>query len=195
MATCGMVIEAALGPNLGLEGPFPIRQTRLLRAAANASEPQDGSSVTAGPRAEGRPGHRAEHIVVGDYYQRRSPLPTPCSWNCLPRRSDRTVVQWLARFTRTSLPQMTGLELQGNPPLALTSQKMAGREHLTPIRPAPPANPQRVSPDATSDNSSFGPYRPLGGGEGHCPLWDGHIIDATLPLAGTCPQSPRCIHP
>jgi len=61
--------------------------------------------VTAGPRAGGRLGHRAEHIVVGDYYQRRSPL-RPCVVGIV-FRGDRIVpsCNGFARFTRTSLPQ------------------------------------------------------------------------------------------
>jgi hypothetical protein len=58
-----------------------------------------------------------------------------------------------------------------------------GREQLTPIRPAPPANPQRVSPDGTSDNSSFGPYRPLGAAKATAHSGNGHIIDAIFPPA------------
>jgi hypothetical protein len=52
------------------------------------------------------------------------------------------------------------------------------------------ANPQRVLPDGTSGINS-GWLVPLGdresarefagGGEDNCPLWDGHIIDATVP--------------
>jgi DNA-binding response OmpR family regulator len=37
-----------------------------------AGDAEDESGVTAGPRADGRPGHRAEYIVVGDHYQRRA---------------------------------------------------------------------------------------------------------------------------
>jgi hypothetical protein len=65
------------------------------------------------------------------------------------------------------------------------------------------ADPQRVFPDGTPGIISFGPYTILatlrrleragrlvpsgdrefaGDGEGNCPLWDGHIIDATFPL-------------
>jgi hypothetical protein len=36
---------------------------------------------------------------------------------------------------------------------------------------------QRVFPDGTSGIISSGG----GGGEDNCPLWDGHIIDATIP--------------
>jgi hypothetical protein len=47
------------------------------------------------------------------------------------------------------------------------------------------ADPQRVPPGGTSGVISLGPA-PTGrntaaGGEGNCPLWDGHIIDATFP--------------
>jgi hypothetical protein len=74
--------------------------------------------------------------------------------------------------------------------LALTSQKMADSNHITSIPPAQTAYPRSVLPDGTSGIISLGPYRLLapicrgtaGGGEGNCPLWYGHIIDATFPL-------------
>jgi hypothetical protein len=49
------------------------------------------------------------------------------------------------------------------------------------------ANPQRVLPDGTSKIISGRPV-PLNdrevasGGGSNCPLWDGHIIDVTVPL-------------
>ena len=64
--------------------------------------------------------------------------------------------------------------------------------------PAQTANPQRELPDVTSGiNSGWlvpllvpllvswgdreGDREFAGGGEDNCPLWDGHIIDATVP--------------
>jgi hypothetical protein len=74
--------------------------------------------------------------------------------------------------------------------LALTSQKMADSNHITSIPTAQTAYPRRVLPDGTPGVISLGPHKLLapicrgtaGGGEGNCPLWDGHIIDAPLPL-------------
>jgi hypothetical protein len=45
------------------------------------------------------------------------------------------------------------------------------------------ADPQRVLPDGTSGIIPIC-RNPAGGGEGegNCPLWDGHIIDASFPL-------------
>jgi hypothetical protein len=47
------------------------------------------------------------------------------------------------------------------------------------------ADPQRVLPEGSSGIISLGPApvcrNTAGGGEGDCPLWDGHIIDATFP--------------
>ena len=56
------------------------------------------------------------------------------------------------------------------------------------------ANPRRVLPD---DTSGIIPIcrNTAGGGEGKCPLWDGHIIDATFPLVLTWPAGPPCVHP
>jgi hypothetical protein len=63
---------------------------------------------------------------------------------------------------------------------------MADSNHITSNSPAQTANPQRELPDGTLGVISLGPA-PIcrgtaGGGEGNCPLWDGQIIDATLPL-------------
>jgi hypothetical protein len=48
------------------------------------------------------------------------------------------------------------------------------------------ANPPRELPDGTSGVISLGSAPTCrgtaGGGEGNCPLWDGHIIDANFPL-------------
>jgi hypothetical protein len=65
--------------------------------------------------------------------------------------------------------------------LAWTSQKMADSNHITSNPLAQTANPQRVLPD---DTPGIIPIcrNAAGGGEGNCPLWDGHIIDATFPL-------------
>jgi len=48
--------------------------------------------------------------------------------------------------------------------------------------PAQTANPQRVLPDGARRPVPLGDHEFAGGGEGNCPLWDGHIIDATFPL-------------
>jgi hypothetical protein len=58
---------------------------------------------------------------------------------------------------------------------------MADSDHISnPL--APRANPQRVSPDGTAQPVPLGDRKLAGGGEGNCPLWDGHIIDAIFPL-------------
>jgi hypothetical protein len=47
------------------------------------------------------------------------------------------------------------------------------------------ANPRQALPDDTSGVISFRPapiYPNTAGNGGNCPLWDGHIIDATRPL-------------
>jgi len=65
---------------------------------------------------------------------------------------------------------------------------MADSDHLASNPLAQTATPGRVLPEGTSGIVSFGPpglpaSRSIaGGGEGNCPLWDGHIIDATFPL-------------
>jgi hypothetical protein len=66
---------------------------------------------------------------------------------------------------------------------------MDDSNHITSNPVAQKANPQCVLPDGTSGIASFGPdgAAPIcrstaGVGEGKCPLWDGHIIDATFPL-------------
>jgi len=66
---------------------------------------------------------------------------------------------------------------------------MADSDHVISNPPAQKANPQRVSPDRTGQPVPLGD-RELAGGEGNCPLWDGHIIDAIFPLLRTCPRSP-----
>jgi hypothetical protein len=65
--------------------------------------------------------------------------------------------------------------------LALGSQKMADSNHTTSIPLAQTANPQRVVPDGAGRPVPLGDREFAGGGEGNCPLWDGHIIDATFP--------------
>ena len=73
--------------------------------------------------------------------------------------------------------------LQGkvDPRLALTSQKMADSNHITSTPLAQTANPQRVLPDGEGRPIPLGDRELARGGEGNCPLWDGHIIDATYP--------------
>jgi hypothetical protein len=39
-----------------------------------------------------------------------------------------------------------------------------------------------LSHDVDRASMPSGDHVGAGGGEGNCPLWDGHIIDATLPL-------------
>ena len=65
--------------------------------------------------------------------------------------------------------------------LASTSQKMADSNHITSIPPAQTANPQRVLPDGAGRPVPVGDREFAGGGEGNCPLWYGHIVDATFP--------------
>jgi hypothetical protein len=36
---------------------------------------------------------------------------------------------------------------------------------------------------------------PDGGVEGNCPLWDGHVVDATIPPVSTSSQSLPWVHP
>lgn len=59
---------------------------------------------------------------------------------------------------------------------------MADSNRTTSIPPAQTANPQRVLPDVAGPPVPLGDRESAGGGEGNCPLWDGHIIDATFPL-------------
>ena len=60
---------------------------------------------------------------------------------------------------------------------------MADSKQIPSNPPGQPANPQRVLPDGagrpvpTSDRE----FAADGDGEGNCPLWYGHIIDATFP--------------
>ena len=75
--------------------------------------------------------------------------------------------------------------LQGNVDprrLAWTSQKMADSNHITSNPLAQTANPQRVLPDEAGRPIPLGDREFAGGGEGNCPLWDGHVIDANFPL-------------
>jgi hypothetical protein len=58
---------------------------------------------------------------------------------------------------------------------------MVDSDEITSNPPAQRANTQRVSPDGTGQPVPLGD-RELAGGEGTCPLWDGHIIDAIFPL-------------
>ena len=63
---------------------------------------------------------------------------------------------------------------------ALTSQKMADSNQNTSNPPGQTANPQRVLPDGAGP-VPLGDREFAGGGEGNCPLRDGHIIDSTFP--------------
>jgi hypothetical protein len=63
---------------------------------------------------------------------------------------------------------------------ALTSQKMAGSNQISSDPLAQTANPQCVLPDGAGRPVPLGD-REFTGGEGNCPLWDGHIIDAAFP--------------
>jgi hypothetical protein len=65
--------------------------------------------------------------------------------------------------------------------LAWTRQKMADSYQITSNSLAQTANPQRVLPDGAGRPVPLGDREFAGGGEGNCPLWDGHIIDATFP--------------
>ena len=65
--------------------------------------------------------------------------------------------------------------------LALRGQKMADSNQITSNLPAQTANPQRVVPDGAGRPVALGDREFAGGGEAKCPLWDGHIIDATFP--------------
>ena len=59
---------------------------------------------------------------------------------------------------------------------------MADRKQNTSNPPGQTANPQRVLPDGAGPPVPLGDREFAGGGEGNCPLWYGHIIDATFPL-------------
>jgi hypothetical protein len=56
--------------------------------------------------------------------------------------------------------------------LALGNQKMAASNDIASNPLEQTANPQGVLPDGSGV---------ISGGEGHRPVWDGHIINATLP--------------
>jgi hypothetical protein len=43
------------------------------------------------------------------------------------------------------------------------------------------ADPQRVLPEGTGRPVPLSDREFAGRGEGNCPLWEGHIIDATFP--------------
>ena len=66
--------------------------------------------------------------------------------------------------------------------LALRSEKMAGSNQITSNLLAQTANPQAVLPDGAGRPAPLGDREVAGGGEGNCPLWYGHIIDATFPV-------------
>ena len=65
--------------------------------------------------------------------------------------------------------------------LTWTSQKMADSNQITSNPLAQTANPGHVLPDGAGRPVPLGDREFAGGGEGNCPLWDGHIIDATYP--------------
>jgi hypothetical protein len=58
---------------------------------------------------------------------------------------------------------------------------MADSNQITSKPLAQTANPQRVLPDGTSEIIPICRNTGASGGEGYCPLWDGHIIDAAFP--------------
>jgi hypothetical protein len=75
--------------------------------------------------------------------------------------------------------------LQGNVDprrLPLISQKMADSNHITSNPLAQTANPEDVLPDRAGRPAPLGDREVASGGEGNCPLWYGHIIDATFPV-------------
>jgi hypothetical protein len=59
---------------------------------------------------------------------------------------------------------------------------MADSNQITSNPLAQTANPQHVLPDGAGRPVPLGDREFPGGGEDNCPLWDGHIIDATFPL-------------
>jgi hypothetical protein len=59
---------------------------------------------------------------------------------------------------------------------------MADSNKITSNPVAQTANPQRVWLDGAERPAPLTDREFAGGGEGNCPLWDGHIIDATFPL-------------
>jgi hypothetical protein len=59
---------------------------------------------------------------------------------------------------------------------------MADNDQLTSKPIARTADAQRVSPDGPGQPVPSGDRELAGDGEGNCPLWDAHIIDATFPL-------------
>ena len=59
---------------------------------------------------------------------------------------------------------------------------MADSNQITSNPLAQTANPQRVLPYGAGRLVPLGDREFAGSGEGNCPLWDGHIIDATFPL-------------
>jgi len=58
---------------------------------------------------------------------------------------------------------------------------MTDSKQITSNPPAQTANSQRELPNSTSEIIPIC-RSTAGGGESNCPLWDGHIIDATFPL-------------
>jgi len=59
---------------------------------------------------------------------------------------------------------------------------MADSKQNTSNPPAQTASPQRVLPDCAGRPVPLGDREFAGGAEGNCPLWYGHIIDATFPV-------------
>ena len=64
----------------------------------------------------------------------------------------------------------------------IEKQKMADRNKITLNPVVQTADPRRELPDSTSEIIRICRNTAAGGGDDHCPLWDGHIIDATFPL-------------
>ena len=67
-------------------------------------------------------------------------------------------------------------------PRSLEKQKMVDSNQITSNPVVQTADPRRELPDGTSEIIRICRNTGAGGGEGRCPLWDGHIIDAAFPL-------------
>jgi hypothetical protein len=64
----------------------------------------------------------------------------------------------------------------------IEKQKMADSNQITSNPVVQTADPLLELPDGTSEIIRICRNTGAGGGKGHCPLWDGHIIDAAFPL-------------